>query len=169
MFFSTPILAQISDSALQTHIESVGMDVISMGDPIQAQEKTCYQKRAIEIYDLIKQLIYITAVFFILIMAVRLFLGDKIKPIQTVLFIGLALGFIEIFPNLLFLFTEKDFRNEECPIIVLNRKMIQKQFAFNEKLKKAVKNRKRIEKLEEEKESAERSWQRTRNQNVNPN
>ncbi|MHA1574870.1 MAG: hypothetical protein ACTSXL_01845, partial [Alphaproteobacteria bacterium] len=169
MFFSTPIFAQISDAVLQSHIERVGMNVISMGDPIQVQEKTCYQKRMIEIYDLIKQLIYITAVFFILIMGVRIFLGDKIKPIQTVLFIGLALGFIEIFPNLLFMFTEKDFRDEECPVIELNREMIQKQFSFNEKLKEAVKNRQKVEELEKAKETVENIWRRTRTQNANSN
>ncbi len=163
LFFSTmPIYAQISDSEIRKHIERIGLDVISMGSKIQVKQKMCYQKRAVEIYDLIKLLIYITAVFFILVMAFRLFMGEETKPIKTVLFIGLALGLIEIFPNMLFVFSGTDFRDSKCPVIELDRDILSREFQTNEKLKSAIKQRKKIEEFEKQKPTVESIWQRNK-------
>ncbi|MBN1783368.1 MAG: hypothetical protein JW812_00170 [Alphaproteobacteria bacterium] len=160
----------LSDAELRGHFDRLGVEVISTGDPIQVRPQMCYQKRAVEIYDLIKTLVYITSVFFLLLMVVRIFLGHNVKLPQTILFLGLALGLIQVFPAILFQLTETDFRKETCPIIEYKHGMIQKEFQNNQKLKDALEKRKAAENLEKQKPTAESLWQRQRAvQNAEPN
>lgn len=156
----TPPTRAISDSDIQKHFERLDLEVVSMGPTIELRPKMCYQKRAVEIYDLIRQLFILTAVFFLMYMAIRLFWGQKMNWAKNIFFIATALGGIEVFPDILFLLTDRDFRTETCSSIAVDKATLIREFDSNEKIKEAMKKHDAWSKIEEKKPTAESLWLR---------
>lgn len=156
----TPSVHAISDSDIQKHFERLDLEVVSMGPTIELRPKMCYQKRAVEIYDLIRQLFILMAVFFLIYMAIRLFWGQETKWGKNIFFIATALGGIEVFPDILFLLTDRDFRTETCSVVTVDKASLIKEFDSNEKIKEAMKKYDAWSKIEEKKPTAESLWLR---------